>query len=96
MTKPKQWDRHAILAELRRSGMTLAGLSKRYDLCRSSVNNIWSRPNQKVEQAIADYLGYPAQVLFPDRYPKTRNRILKQPTELHTAHKRAGATRKAA
>lgn len=76
MTKPG-WDRHSILAEMRRNGMTLAGLAAHYDLSPNSTRNIWTRPNEKVERAIADFLGEKVEVLFPDRYPKRRNHILK-------------------
>lgn len=77
---PKQhWNRHTILAALRERHMTLRGLKERYGLSTSSVANIWSRPHEAAERAMADFLGQPVELLFPDRYPKTRNRILKQP-----------------
>lgn len=52
MTKPTEWDRHLILAHLRRKGITLAGIAKLYTLSDSSVKNVWSRPNEKVERAL--------------------------------------------
>ena len=76
MTNPT-WDRHSILAHLRREGMTLAALAANYGLAASSVKNIWTRPNEKAERAIADFIGQPVEKVFPDRYPKTRSRILK-------------------
>lgn len=96
MTKPKQWDRHSILAELRRRNMTLLGLAELYGLSTNGFRNIWSRPHEKAERAIADFIGQPVEQVFNDRYPKTGSRILKQPAKSYTAHKRAGATRKAA
>ncbi|WP_048648977.1 helix-turn-helix domain-containing protein [Nitratireductor soli] len=72
-----EWDRHSILATLRRQGMTLAGLAAHYDISRNSVRNIWTRPNEKVERAIADFIGEPVERLFPRRYPKRRPHILK-------------------
>lgn len=75
MTSPK-WDRHSILAEMRRKSMTLVGLAEHYGLSVSGVKNIWNRPNEKVERTIAEFLGEPVEALFPNRYPKTRNRIL--------------------
>ncbi|WP_345117831.1 helix-turn-helix domain-containing protein, partial [Bartonella jaculi] len=36
------WDRHSILAELRRRNMTLAELAKAYQLSSSSVQHIWT------------------------------------------------------
>jgi len=96
MTKPKQWDRHAILAELRRRNMTLMGLAELYGLSTNRFRNIWSRPHEKAERAIADFIGLPVEQVFSDRYPKTGNRILKQPVRQHSARKKTGATRKAA
>lgn len=72
-----EWDRHSILATLRRKGMTLAGLAAHYKLSPNSVRNIWTRPNEKVERAIADFIDEPVERLFPRRYPKRRNHILK-------------------
>jgi Ner family transcriptional regulator len=76
MTKPREWDRHSILAHLRRNEMTLEGIAKRYEVSLSGVKNIWTRPNEKVERAMADFIGAPVEKVFPDRYPKKRNRIL--------------------
>lgn len=76
MTKSQEWDRHAILAHMRRKHMTLEGIAKRYGVSLSEVKNIWTRPNEKVERAIADFIGFPVEQVFRDRYPKKRNRIL--------------------
>lgn len=75
MTDPVVWDRHEILSRLRRQKKTLAGVAKDYGLSLSGVKNIWTRPNEPAERAIADVLGIPVEVVFRDRYPKTRNRI---------------------
>lgn len=75
MAKPK-WDRHSILGELRRRGMTMSKLAELRGVSPGSFRTIWTRPNLKSEQAIADFLGVPAEELFPDRYPKTNARIL--------------------
>lgn len=76
MTNPA-WDRHSILAHLRREGMTLAALATHYGFAASSVKNIWTRPNERAERAIADFIGQPVENVSADRYPITRNRILK-------------------
>ncbi|MRN67829.1 MULTISPECIES: helix-turn-helix domain-containing protein [Brucella] len=75
MTDPVVWDRHEILSRLRRQKKTLAGIAKDYGLSLSGVKNIWTRPNEPAERAIADVLGVPVEVVFCDRYPKKRNRI---------------------
>lgn len=76
MTKPQKWDRHLILAHLRREGITLSGIAKLYELSDSGVKNIWTRPNEKVERALAGFIGVAVEHLFADRYPKKRSRIL--------------------
>ncbi|CZT36398.1 helix-turn-helix domain-containing protein [Rhizobium sp. 9140] len=76
MTKPRKWDRHAILGELRRRGMTLTKLAEINNVSPGGFRTIWNRPNAKSEQAIADFLGEPVEQLFPDRYPKTTSKIL--------------------
>lgn len=96
MTKPKEWDRHEILAELRRQGMTLKGIAELYQLKLSGVLHIWNRPNEPAERAIADFLKEPVEVLFRARYPKTGNRILKRPIKClrsppHSADKKQAA-----
>ncbi|WP_455476137.1 helix-turn-helix domain-containing protein [Bartonella sp. B17] len=77
MTITQVWDRHSILAELRRRNMTLAELAKAYKIPSSSVQHIWKRSNEKAERAIADFIGLPVEQIFADRYPKSRNRIFK-------------------
>lgn len=77
MTEPRQWNRHTILAELRSRGMTLAGLAETYEIPVSSVKNIWTRPHERAERAMADFIGVPVEQLFRKRYPKTRNRIFR-------------------
>lgn len=77
MTKTTQWDRHAILGELRRRGMTLTRLAEMNKVSPGGFRTIWIRPNEKAERIIANYLGEPVEQLFADRYPKnTTTRIL--------------------
>ncbi|ENN94454.1 helix-turn-helix domain-containing protein [Bartonella vinsonii] len=84
MTITQVWDRHSILAELRRRNMTLAELAKAYQIPSSSVKNIWTRPNEKAERAIADFIGLPVEQVFSDRHPKTNRRIFKAAKQSHT------------
>lgn len=77
MAKPKlAWDRHSILAELRRKGMTLTALAELTGVSPGGFRTIWTRPNAKAEKAISEFLDVPAEELFPDRYPKRRATIL--------------------
>ncbi|WP_208432535.1 helix-turn-helix domain-containing protein [Bartonella taylorii] len=84
MTTTQKWDRHSILAELRRRNMTLAELAKAYQLSSSSVQHIWTRSNEKAERAIADFIGLPVEQVFSDRYPKSRRRIFKAAKHANT------------
>lgn len=84
MTITHKWDRHSILAELRRRNMTLAELTRAYQIPSSSVKNIWTRSNEKAERAIADFIGLPVEQVFRDRYPKSRSRIFKAENHAHT------------
>ncbi len=81
MPKPRTWDRHAIKAELHRRGMTMAALAKLAGSTPAIFGHVWTRPVRKAEQAIADYLGIPAEELFPDRYPIRNSRILSRANE---------------
>ena len=68
MPNPK-WDRHAIVAEMHRRGMTLTGLAKIHGLNPNNFRKVWGCTHRKAEGAIASFLGVPVEQLFPDRYP---------------------------
>ncbi|KQV14425.1 transcriptional regulator [Rhizobium sp. Root1203] len=76
MTKLKRWDRHLILAELRRRGMTLTRLAEMNNKSPGGFRTIWTRPNEGNEAIISAFLDIPAADLFPDRYPKKTTTIL--------------------
>ncbi|MCA1242977.1 helix-turn-helix domain-containing protein [Stappia stellulata] len=74
--KPPTWDQHSIKAELHRRGMTLSALAESIGMKPNNFGHVWKRTNRKAEKAIADFLGVPAEQLFPDRYPIKKTRIL--------------------
>lgn len=76
MAKAPKWDQHAILGELRRRGMTLTRLAELNNVSPGGFRTVWARPNAKSEAVIASFLEVPVEELFPDRYPKTKARIL--------------------
>lgn len=76
MAKAPKWDRHAILGELRRRGMTLTRLAELNNVSPGGFRTIWTRPNSKSEAIIADFLKVRVEELFPDRYPKSRATVL--------------------
>lgn len=76
MAKAPKWDKHAILGELRRRGMTLTRLAELNNVSPGGFRLIWVRPNANSEAAIANFLQIPVEELFPDRYPKTKALVL--------------------
>lgn len=72
----QKWDRHEILAALRRKGMTLTRLAELHGKASGGFRTIWTRPNAANERIIAEFLGEPVEQLFPDRYPKRTTKIL--------------------
>jgi Ner family transcriptional regulator len=62
------WDRHAILAAIKRRYGSLTGLAERYETDRRHLTVALRRPYLKAEGIIAKALGVPASELWPDRY----------------------------
>ncbi|OJJ09113.1 transcriptional regulator [Alphaproteobacteria bacterium AO1-B] len=92
------WDQHSIKAELHRRGMTLAQLARSKGRTPSAFSHVWKRHTAPAEQAIAEFLGIPKEVLFKDRYPKRTAKILSSKHEGQRARQKATAApdRKAA
>jgi Ner family transcriptional regulator len=63
-----QWDRHAILAAVKRRGGTLTKIATDAGLERSACRVAMLRRHRKGEAAIAAFLTLPVSVLWPDRY----------------------------
>jgi Ner family transcriptional regulator len=69
------WDRHAILAEIKRRHGTLKAFAALTTVSASEISAALGSPYPKAEAAIADALGVPVQRLWPDRYwPNGRRR----------------------
>ncbi|MEO2038164.1 MAG: helix-turn-helix domain-containing protein [Martelella sp.] len=69
----KNWDRHEILAEIRRRGMTLSGIAEDAGLEASACRHGIARRNRKGAVAIADALGIPFETLFPGYHARGHN-----------------------
>lgn len=65
-----------IIAETHRKGMTLTELARRNGLPEGSCRKLGKVGNRKAEKAVADFLGYKPEDLWPDRYSKGKHRIL--------------------
>ena len=70
MTKNiKEWDRHAIKAEIERRGMTLTGIARDACLYESACRQGLCGMSITGAKAISEALGMPFKTLFPN-YPK--------------------------
>lgn len=68
-TRRSRWDRHAIMAEVRRRGSNLRRISLAAGLSESTCRKALSGPQPAGEAAIAEFLNVTVQELWPDRYP---------------------------
>lgn len=69
------WDRHAILAEIKRRCGSLKEFAEQTPVSASEISAALGSPYPKAEKAIAAALGVPVQGLWPDRYwPNGRRR----------------------
>jgi Ner family transcriptional regulator len=75
MSKATTWTSKRILCEIHERGMTLEKLAIRHTRNPNSFRHIWKRPNSTNERIVADFIGVPAEELWPDRYPKESSRI---------------------
>jgi Ner family transcriptional regulator len=74
MAKPEHppsngWDRHSILAEIRRQKMPISFLAQQADMSPNAFSHVWTRVTRAAEEVISDFLETPAKELWPDRYP---------------------------
>ena len=67
--RTRRWDRHSIMAEVRRRGSNLRRLALEAGLSESTCRKALAVPMPAGEVAIAEFLGLTVQELWPDRYP---------------------------
>lgn len=72
MTKraPVVWDRHAIRAEVHRRETTLRAIALAAGLHFTACSSALIRRHLAGEKALADFLGLPPEVIWPERYAK--------------------------
>ncbi|MGN8114548.1 helix-turn-helix domain-containing protein [Labrys sp. 22185] len=61
-------DRHDILAAVRRAGHTLRTVATTAGLSPGACSKALSAPFPAAERALAECIGKPLHLLFPDRY----------------------------
>ena len=71
----KSWDRFAIKAEIHRKGETLASLSVKNGLSKSSCSVALHVPVPAANHAIAKFIGRTVHDLWPDWYHEDGTRI---------------------
>ena len=72
---PQTWDRHAILAEIKRRFGSLRALSQSVSYPEARLSLALASPYPDAERVIARALEVPAAQLWPDRYwPNGRRR----------------------
>ncbi|HEV7345735.1 MAG TPA: helix-turn-helix domain-containing protein [Devosia sp.] len=77
-TAPETWDRHGILAAIKRRYGSLTGLAERYKTDKRHLSVALHRPYPKAEQVIARALAVPARELWPDRFDAAGHRKRRQ------------------
>lgn len=72
MTKraPVVWDRHSIKAEVHRRGTTLRAIALAAGLHYTACSSALIRRHLAGEKALADFLGLPPNIVWPERYAK--------------------------
>jgi len=76
MSQRPKMDWLGIVAELHRRGMTLTELALRNGLPAGACRKARSIHHYPAQAAIAKFLGFKPEDLWPDRYPKGKPRIL--------------------
>lgn len=69
------WSKQKILFELRQRGLNAANVAAKARISRYTVYGGMERPYPKVNDLIAEALGVPRQVIWPQFYDADGNRI---------------------
>lgn len=85
---PTGWDRHDIVAEIRRRGSSLAELARQEGLKRPTMTWSLVMPHKRANRAIADFLGVSLNRLWPEWYDAQGNQISLR-SQVSSAHRRA-------
>ncbi len=69
------WDRHRILAEIKRQHGTLSALASQHNITAGNLSVAFNQPYEAGERIIAKAIGEPLHVLWPDRWDNKDNRL---------------------
>ena len=78
-TPTQSWDRHSILAEIKRRFGSLQALADRAGIGAAHLSVALGAPYPKGERVIARALGVPVHLLWPDRYDAKGRRLPSRP-----------------
>ncbi len=91
MTPTQTWDRHSILAEIKRRYGSLNAFAATTPLAAAHFSVALGAPYLKAERMIARALGIPARQLWPDRYDTRGRRKIARSSKPEKASREAGA-----
>lgn len=80
--QPSDWHPADIIAALKKSGTTLAALSREAGLSSSTLSNTLIRPWPKGEWLIADRLGMHPSLIWPTRYYDAKGNLLDRKSKI--------------
>ena len=66
-----------VVYQLNLRGESLASLARRYGLDRKTPGRALSVPYPRMERAIAEAVGVPVHILFPERYAPNGERLIR-------------------
>lgn len=90
--RERSWDRHAIMAEIRRRGSSLRQIAVEAGLSPSACSKAFTQTFPAAEVAIAQFLGLTVQELWPDRYPTLPSSRVENATDSSGVTSLIGAT----
>jgi Ner family transcriptional regulator len=79
-TPTQHWDRHSILAEIKRRFGSLNALAARAGIAPGHLSVALGEAYPKGERIISRALGIKPQLLWPDRYDAKGHRLRSRPT----------------
>ena len=75
MQTQTNWDRHRIVAEIKRRHGTLSALARQHGINRRSLSVVFSQPYEAGERIIAKSIDQELHLLWPDRWDMNGNRL---------------------
>jgi len=62
---------------LKARGLSIAALAREVGVSRCSVARVMNQPSARLERAVADALGVKPNAIFPERYDRRGQRLLR-------------------